>query len=110
MIESSDALIEEFKRRGKGEKEKFYVTTMVFNAYYTMSKPDWVNQDNIAYRDETERRFAAYFRKYKPVWDAVSDRDKMRVSEHIRAQCVYEGMSMERITMSDWLAHIEALT
>ena len=109
MIESSDALIEEFRRRGMDEKEKFYVATMVFGAYYTMNKPEWVNQENIEYRDSTERRFAAYFKKYRNVWDGVSDRDKMRVSNYIRSQVVHEGMAMESITIKDWLTHIEAL-
>lgn len=109
MIESSDALIEEFKRRGKGEKEKFYVVCAVFDAYYTMNKPDWINQENIEYRDSTERKFAAYYRKYKPVWDSVGDREKMAASNHIRARNVRDGMGMESITISDWLAHIEEL-
>lgn len=110
MIESSDALIQEFKRRGKDEKEKFYVVCAVFDAYYTMNKPEWVNQENVAYRDSTERRFSAYFRKYKAVWESVGDREKMAASNHIRARSVNTGMGMERITISDWLAHIEALS
>ena len=109
MIESNDALIEEFKRRGRDDREQFYVVSMVFDAYYTKNKPAWVNQENIEYRDSTERKFAAYYRKYKGVWDAVEERDKMRVSNKLRAKSVYEGMSMENMTISDWLAHIEAL-
>ena len=109
MIESSDALIEEFKRRGKDDKEKFYVVCAVMDAYYTMNKPDWVNQDNKEYRDSTERRFAAYFRKYREVWDSVGEREKMAASNHIRARNVHDGMGMERVTISDWLAHIETL-
>lgn len=109
MIRSSDALIEEFRQRGKAEKEKFYVTAAVFDAYYTMNKPAWINQENVEYRDATERAFAAYFRKYRSVWDEVADKDKMRVSNHIRARSVYEGMGMEQVTISDWLAHIEQL-
>lgn len=109
MLKSSDALIEEFRRRGRDDREKFYVASMVFNAYYTMCKPAWINQENIEYRDATERSFAAYYRKYKDVWDGVSDRDKMRVSSRVRDRIVHEGMSMESMTLSDWLAHIEAL-
>lgn len=109
MIDSNDALIEEFKRRGRADREKFYVVSMVFGAYYTMNKPDWVNQENIEYRDSTERKFAAYFRKYKAVWDEVGERDKMKMSNRVRSQSVYEGMGMESMTISDWLAHIEEL-
>lgn len=109
MIRSNDALIEEFKRRGRDDREKFYVVLAVFDAYYTMNKPDWVNQENVAYRDDTERKFAAYFRKYKSVWDEVGERDKMYVSNRVRARSVKEGMGIERMTVADWLAHIEAL-
>ncbi len=109
MIESNEALIEEFKRRGRADREQFYVTLAVFDAYYTMNKPQWINQENVEYRNNTERRFAAYFRKYRAVWDSVKDRDKMIVSNRVRARSVYEGMGMEQTTISDWLAHIEAL-
>ena len=109
MIESNDALIEELKRRGLDEKEQFYVLNAVFDAYYTMNKPAWINQENVGYRDSTERRFAAYFRKYKAVWEDAPDRMKMKLSDKIRSRSVYEGMGMENITISDWLAHIETL-
>ena len=110
MIKSSDALIEEFKRRGKADKEKFYVTMAVLDAYYTMNKPAWINQENRDYRDSTERKFSEYFRKYKEVWDSVGERDKMIASNHLRARSVNEGMGMESVTIADWLAHIQTLS
>lgn len=109
LLKSSDALIQEFNRRGEEKKAKFYVVSAVMDAYYTMNKPDWVNQENIEYRDSTERNFAEYFRKYEAVWDSVADRDKMKVSNHIRARSVNEGMGMESVTISDWLKHIKEL-
>ena len=109
LIESEDALIMEFRRRDKTEKEKLFVTSGIFDAYYTMNKPDWVNQENKEYRDSTERRFAAYYRKYKNVWESVGLREKMAISNRVRAKSVYEGMGMETITIEDWLRHIEAL-
>ena len=109
MIESNDALVTEFNRRELPDKAKFYVALLVFDAYYTMNKPDWVNQQNKDYRDSTERRFSEYFRKYRSVWDTVTDRDKMAMSNKIRARNVHEGMGMESVTISDWLAHIETL-
>ena len=109
LIESSDALITEFRRRGMDDRAKFYVIAATFDAYYTMNKPDWINQENVDYRDSTERRFAAYFRKYRDIWDEVADKDKMRVGTNVRARNVNEGMGMEQITISDWLKHIEAL-
>lgn len=109
LLKSSDALIQEFNRRGEEKKAKFYVVAAVMDAYYTMNKPDWINQENRDYRDSTERKFAEYFRKYEDVWDSVADRDKMRVSNHIRERSVNEGMGMECVTISDWLNHIREL-
>lgn len=109
LLKSSDALIQEFNRRGEEKKAKFYVVAAVMDAYYTMNKPDWINQDNKEYRDSTERNFAAYFRKYEDVWDSVAVRDKMKVSNHIRERSVNEGMGMESVTISDWLNHIKEL-
>ena len=109
LLKSSDALIQEFNRRGEEKKAKFYVVSAVMDAYYTMNKPDWINQENKDYRDSTERNFAEYFRKYEDVWDSVADRDKMKVSNHIRARSVNEGMGMESVTISDWLNHIKEL-
>jgi glycosyltransferase involved in cell wall biosynthesis len=109
MIKSNDALIEEFRRRGQPDKEKFYVTLAIMDAYYTMNKPDWINQENKEYRDSTERRFAYYYRKYRAVWDGVTDKEKMIVSNRVRARNVSEGMGMESVTLSDWLSHIEGV-
>lgn len=109
LLKSSDALIQEFNRRGEEKKAKFYVVAAVMDAYYTMNKPDWINQENKEYRDSTERNFAEYFRKYEDVWDSVAVRDKMRVSNHIRERSVNDGMGMESVTISDWLNHIKEL-
>lgn len=109
MIDSNDALIEEFRRRGEDVKLKFYVVLAVMDAYYTMNKKEWIDQENKEYRDSTERRFAEYFRKYRDVWDSVSDRDKMKVSNNVRARSIYAGMGMESVTIADWLNHIETL-
>ena len=40
LLKSSDALIQEFNRRGEEKKAKFYVVAAVMDAYYTMNEPD----------------------------------------------------------------------
>lgn len=109
LIDSSEALIEEFGRRGKEDKVKFYVVTAVLDAYYCMNKPEWINQENREYRDGTESHFAAYFRRHKDVWESVGEREKLIASNQIRQRKLREGMGMEQVTISDWLAHIEAM-
>ena len=109
MIDSNDALIEAFQVKGAFDRAAFYIAFMVFDAYYTMNKPEWVNQENKEYRDSTEKRFAKWYKKYKPVWMSIPAPDKMQISQGIRGRSVMEGMQMESMTVEEWLKHIEGL-
>ena len=109
MLDSNDALIGEFLKRNRPDKAGFYVAFMIFDAYYTMNKPEWINQKNRTYRADTEKRFGKYFRKYREIWDSVASQDKMQISNGIRQRSVNEGMQMETITIDKWLKKIEKL-
>lgn len=109
LIDSNEALVAEFNRRERPNDAEFYVVQMIFDAYYTMNKPEWIEQENQEYRNATEKRFAAYFRTHKAIWDKAETKNKMIVSNHVRANHVREGMVMETMTISEWLAHIETL-
>ena len=82
---------------------------MIFDAYYTMNKPEWVDQENKEYRDDTELRFAEYYTKHKSEWDSIPNADKMQISNGVRSRSVMEGMGMETITIDDWLKHVSML-
>ena len=107
MLDSNDALIDEFIKRGMMDKVMFYTSFMIFDAYYTMNKPEWVNQDNQVYRKAVERRFKEYFKKHKVDWLAMPLAEKMQISNSVRQRSVNEGMLMEAITIDDWLKKIE---
>ena len=110
MIDSNDALIEQFKKRRAKDKASFFTAFMIFDAYYTMNKPEWINQANREYRDSTEYRFSEYYKKYKKIWNSISVNDKMIVSQNVRGRSVMEGMHMETMTIDEWLNHIEKLS
>lgn len=82
---------------------------MIFDAYYTMNKPEWINQENKNYRKETEQRFCLYFKKFKDLWTNMPINDKMVISNQVRQRSVMEGMLMESITIDQWLRTIEQL-
>lgn len=107
MLDSNDALVDEFLRRGRQDKAMFYCVFMVFDAYYTMNKPEWVDQENQVYRKATEDRFAVYFEKHKDLWDALPARDKMMISNGVRSRSVGEGMLMEAVTIDQWLRQVK---
>ena len=87
----------------------FYATFMIFDAYYGMNKPEWINQENKEYRDATEKHFSDYYKHRKDLWDAMPTNDKMVLSNKIRSRSITEGMQMEAITIDAWLKHIEEL-
>lgn len=109
MLDSNDALVDEFIKRGLQEKALFYTAFMIFDAYYTMNKPEWINQENKEYRDSTELRFADYYQKHKDMWESIPNNDKMMISNQVRQRSVMEGMLMEAITIDQWLKHVEEL-
>ena len=110
MLDSNDALIDEFNKRGKQDKALFYVGFMIMDAYYTLNKKEWVDKTNQQYRDAVEKRFSEYFQKHKAEWDSIGEQDKMIISNGVRTRSVSEGMPMETITIDAWLKHIEAYT
>lgn len=109
MLDSNDALVDEFIRRGRQDKAAFYCGFIVFDAYYTMNKPEWVNQENREYRDITERRFSEYYAKHRGLWDSIPTPEKMQISNGVRTRSVSEGMLMESITIEEWLKRMEAI-
>jgi hypothetical protein len=91
------------------DKTMFYTVFMVFDAYYTMNKPECINQENNEYRDSTERRFRDYYAGHKDLWIAMPMAQKMQISSGVRGRSVNEGMQMESVTIEQWLKHIEGL-
>ena len=109
MIDSNDALVTEFIQRKMMDKAQFYVGFLVFDAYYTMCKPEWIQQENQQYRNNVECRFAKYYHKRKKLWDKISSQDRMQISNAVRNRTIMEGMEMEKITIDAWLKRINKL-
>ena len=110
LIKSNDALIDEFIKRGLLSKAAVFTAFMIFDGYYTMNKPEWINQENKTYRDMTEQAFSRYYKKRKDLWNNLTAQDKMIISNQVRTRSVLEGMMMEATTIDNWLIHIESLT
>lgn len=108
MLDSNTALIAELNDRGLKEKASFYCVQMVFDAYYTMNKPEWIDQENQEYRASVERRFVEYMNVHKDIWEGVPDPEKMFISNQIRGRSVMEGMKMETMTIAEWLNDIRS--
>lgn len=110
LVESGDALIRELYHRGMRDEAIALVGSSIFDYYYTMCRPEWLNPKNRKVRDVTERRMAKFFRKYHALWDAISEADMMTISAGARQESVQRGMLMEAVTFREWLDKIETLT
>lgn len=109
MLDSNDALVDQFIERDKADKARFYAGFMLFDAYYTMNKKEWIDKTNAHYRKAVEKRFAAYYKKHRKMWDDLTEQEKMSISNGVRSRSVIEGMPMETITIDAWLKHISEL-
>ncbi len=106
MIESCDALIDEFVRRMMPDKANAHTASLVWETYYMLNKPEWVEKTHEDYRDITERRFAEFFRKHREKWDALTSQEKVIISNGVRQRKVMEGMLMEAVTVDQWLERV----
>lgn len=103
MLESNTCLVKEFERRKKIEEAQFYATSMIFDAYFTMNKDEWVNQENKEYRDKTEERFCKYFLEFKHLYDNINKMAKQQIIVGIKNRFFQEGVFLEKITFEDWI-------
>lgn len=109
MLDSSTELVKEFLKRKKKEDAQFYATSMIYDAYFTMNKAEWLNQENQEYRHKTELRFKDYYLKHKKLFNSINESIKAQIIIGIKNRFYTEGLLMESITFEDWIKHVEAL-
>lgn len=109
MLDSNTALVKEFIRRKMPDKAQFYSTAMIMDAYYTMNKDEWLNQENVEYRDNTEKRFKEYYLEFKEYFEGIKQDVKNQIIVGIRNRMFQEGMMLESVTFDDWIKHIMSL-
>ena len=109
MLDSNDALVENFLKRGRQIDAEFYATSMIYDAYFTMNKEEWLNQENKEYRMATEKRFKEYWNKFKYLHNNINEDYKNQIIMSIKNRMFAEGVILEAITFNQWIASIEAL-
>ena len=109
LIRSNRALILEFLSRGRYKNATSYFVFIVFDVYYNLNKSDWLKPENAKYRNIVEKEFSDYFCKYKGLWDITSEKDKAMIAYNVRKRVVSQGLTLEKITIDDWLKYIESL-
>lgn len=109
MLDSATALVKEFLRRDKLDLAKGRVAVMVYDAYFTMNKKEWLNQENQAYRIATEKRFKVFYTDFKALFDSIKEEEKTQIIIGIKNRMFTEGLLMESITFDDWIARVMEL-
>ena len=109
MLDSNDALVEQFLNRGRVDDAVFYAVGMIYDAYFTMNKDEWLNQENKEYRYSTELRFKDYWMKYKKLHDSIPQDIKTQIIMGIKNRMYAEGMVLETLTFAEWIKQVEAM-
>ena len=106
MLDSNTALVNELLARRKFKDAQSCATMMIYDAYFTMNKDEWLNQENKEYRAATEKRFAKYYKDFKHLLDAIDPTEKAQIIIGIKNRMYQEGLLMESITFADWIKKI----
>lgn len=109
MLDSSDALIQQFLDRSRMEDAQFFAVNMIYDAYFTMNKDEWLNQENKEYRYATELRFKEYWMKYKILHDSIPHDVKTQIIMGIKNRMYAEGMVLETLTFAEWIKQVEVM-
>ena len=103
MLDSNTALVKEFIDRDRIADAQFYAVSMIYDAYFTMNKREWIDQENREYRYATEKRFKQYYVEFKNLFDGIAEDVKNQIIVGIKNRMFSEGLMMESITFNDWI-------
>lgn len=109
MLDSNDALVYQFLLRDRKQDAQFYAVSMIYDAYFTMNKDEWLNQENVEYRRATELRFKDYWVKYKYLHDSIPMDMKAQIIMGIKTRMYAEGMVLETLTFEQWIRQVEEM-
>ena len=106
MLDSNTALVTEFIKRNRIIDAQYYITSMIYDAYFTMNKDEWINQENLEYRKATEKRFKEYYLTFKEYYETIDKQIKAQIIVGIKNRMFQEGLFMETITFDNWIDHV----
>ena len=108
-LDSITALVDQLLERGKETNANVLICNQMFDTYYLMNTPSWLNQDNQTYRIDTEKRFKEFYEKYVEIFNKVDKGLKLNISNQVRANKIKAGMEMEKQTFEQWIDYIKGL-
>lgn len=109
MLDSNTALLKELLKRNRKDIAKTYAAMMIYDAYFTMNKDEWINQENKEYRDATEKRFKKYYLEFNKYAEELTKEEKTQIIAGLRNRFYGEGLILESETFDHWIEHIKSL-
>lgn len=106
LLDSNTALVEQFIARGRLSDAQFYAVHMIYDAYFTLNKDEWVNQENQEYRTSVEWRFAKYYGKYEMLLRGCPQEVRARIIVSVKNRMFGEGLLLEKQTFDQWIAQV----
>ena len=107
MLDSNTALVEQFIKRKRINDAQFYAVSMIYDAYFTMNKNEWIAQENQEYRKTVELRFKKYFEQFETLFTACPNDVRSQIIMGIKNRMFGEGLLMETQTFDQWIKHIK---
>ena len=107
LLDSSTALVNEFIRRDMIDFARYHATSMIYDAYFTLNKKEWIDQKNQKYRNDVEVRFKEYYTTFKKLFDETPEQTKNQLVVGLKNRLFKEGMYLEIITFNDWIKKIK---
>lgn len=109
MIYSNEHLVHDFVTRNMYKQAKYHTGAFIYNTYYMLNKPIWLDPMNAKYRYETEKCFKEYYRKHKELFERISPEVRTMLIAGIKRRVMDEGVGLEKFTFDEWIDHIEEL-
>lgn len=109
MIYSSSYLVKDLLVRKMFDAARWRVGLLVYNVYYMLNSPIWLDPMNVKYRYETEKCFKDYYNTFKDLFDTISEDDRRKLILSIKNRVIGEGVLLEKFTFNEWIKHIEEL-
>ena len=108
-IKANGYLVRDLLERKLLDLAKLFIGSLIYNTYYLMNKPIWLDPMNAKYRYETEKCFKQYYLRHKEFFDRLSPEMYRKVVARIKQQMISEGVILEKFTFDTWIDHIEDL-
>lgn len=109
MLDSNTALVKQFIERKRLPDAQFYAVSMIYDAYFTMNKNEWIAQENQQYRMDVEKRFKRYYAEFETLFVSCPNDVRSQIIMGIKNRMFSEGLLMETQTFDQWIKHIKEM-